>query len=103
MIALRRPGCTVRQENSIAESAVAASQCLWSVVQVGRAGLRRRRRGGTQIPRAFALWPAALIALFLGRHIHLAPIAALQHFAAGQHIQAGTGSEHLLLIAPRPE
>jgi DNA-binding transcriptional ArsR family regulator len=46
----------------------------------------------------FTLGPAALIALFLGGHVKIAPIAALQHFAAGQHFQAALGSAHLLLI-----
>jgi hypothetical protein len=33
-----------------------------------------------------------------GGHIDIAPFAALQHFAAGQHFQAAAGSAHLLLI-----
>src|SRR5882724_8494256 len=79
-------------------SAVAASQCLGPVVQIRRAGLRRGRRGRAQISRSFALGPAALVALLFGGHIHIAPFAALQHFAAEQHFQAGAGSAHLLLI-----
>jgi hypothetical protein len=79
-------------------SAVAAPQCLGSVAEIRRAGLRRGRRGRAQVSRSFALGPAALIALFFGGHIKLAPFAALQHFAAGQHFQAGLGSAHLLLI-----
>jgi hypothetical protein len=34
------------------------------------------------------LGPDALIALFFGGHVNIAPIAALQHFAAVQHFQA---------------
>jgi len=36
-----------------------------------------------------ALGLAALIALLFGGHINIAPFAALQHFAAGQHFQVG--------------
>jgi hypothetical protein len=60
--------------------------------------LRRGRRGRAQVSRSFALGPAALIALLFGGHVKIAPIAALQHFVAGQHFQAGLGSAHLLLI-----
>jgi hypothetical protein len=45
----------------------------------------------------FALGLAALIALLFGGHINIAPVAALQHFAAEQHFQAGVGSAHRFL------